>query len=146
MPKYVEYDTKSRTYAVWSGMKQRCMNPMDSDYYNYGARGISVCDRWISYENFLADMGEAPEGLTLERQDNNGIYCKDNCRWATRTEQNNNRRERSIESAPRWNKKLQISGVYWNKGKDTWQVKGKTKPSRTFSNLLDACCYRLSPN
>ena len=75
-------------------MIQRCTDPNHKYYSNYGGRGITIDPRWLTFENFYEDMGERPQGTSLDRENNDLGYFKDNCRWATRTEQANNRRPR----------------------------------------------------
>lgn len=83
----------SPTYDIWVLMRQRCNNPAASGYEYYGGQGVTVCERWDSFENFLTDMGERPDGLTLDREDPTGNYEPRNCRWATWHTQNNNKRK-----------------------------------------------------
>ncbi len=102
-------------YSVWEGMKARCQNPNSISYPNYGGRGIKVCERWQSFENFAADMGPRPDFAEIDRIDNDGPYSPENCRWVTKAGNANNRRTtRLIEfngetkSVSEWAKHLGI--------------------------------------
>ena len=91
----------SPTKMVWYDMIRRCYNPDRDNYPDYGGRGIGVCDRWTDpedgFNNFVEDMGERPDGLTLDREDFDGDYTPENCRWVTwEVQQNNNRASRFI--------------------------------------------------
>ena len=83
----------SPTYQSWQAMKSRCCCPGDQAYSEYGGRGITVCEKWMRFDGFLDDMGERPDGTTLDRIDNNLGYDPSNCRWATPKRQQRNRRD-----------------------------------------------------
>lgn len=83
----------SPTYRSWISMRRRCLNPKTAGYDQYGGRGIQLDPRWLDFRNFLDDMGERPNGTTLDRKDNDGNYNKANCRWATPKQQRSNQRD-----------------------------------------------------
>jgi hypothetical protein len=141
--------SKTPTFAVWSNMKQRCLRPSHPLYYLYGARGITVCERWLKYENFLADMGKRPPGqLTIERIDNDGPYSPENCRWATYKEQANNRRNTKFltfqgETRPvqEWIEQLGLpASTVWNRIARGWPTEKVLSSSK-----LDAEYQRTKP-
>jgi len=101
----------TRTYKSWCSMIGRCFNPKDRSYPNYGGRGITVCERWLSFSNFIADMGDRPIAHSLDRIDNEKGYVPGNCKWATRTEQNRNSRQNVIidgHCISEWSEQLQL--------------------------------------
>lgn len=87
---------RTKTYNTWIQMKTRCNNPHSKEYNNYGGRGIKVCNRWADFNMFLQDMGDVPNGMSLDRINVNGNYEPDNCRWATIKEQQNNKRNNRV--------------------------------------------------
>lgn len=91
-PRYSRHGmSDSPVYKSWTAMRERINNPAHPHFSHYGGRGIKICERWQSFENFYIDMGERPEGTSLDRKDNNGDYHKENCRWSTMKEQNRNK-------------------------------------------------------
>lgn len=88
--------SNTKTYNIWHSMVQRCKNPSDRSFKDYGGRGITVCDEWLDFACFREDMGPRPAGRSLDRVDVDGNYCKENCRWATSVQQSNNRRNNRI--------------------------------------------------
>lgn len=123
----------SPTYRTWRSMLARCHGPQKDKYKYYGGSGVSVCTEWrTSFSNFLDDMGERPDGMTLDRKDGALGYSKDNCRWATLSEQAVNRRQYESKSG--------IKNVVWRKNR--WVVvikqKGRSDYFGSFTNLEDA--------
>ena len=104
----------TRIYRVWSEMVQRCTNPNNQHWGHYGGRGITVCDEWRDFGTFYRDVGDRPTpGHSLDRIDNDAGYGPSNCRWATKSEQNVNRRKKAGTSS-------RFMGVCWNKLKQRW--------------------------
>lgn len=100
------------TYRTWQDMKKRCTNPRHKDWASYGGRGITVCERWRVFAVFLEDMGERPDGMTLDRRDPDGHYEPGNCRWATARTQARNTRKRHLRSGePELILRLSAGGV-----------------------------------
>lgn len=137
----------SRTYYTYYSMKNRCLNPQHENYHYYGGRGVTICDRWLkSFENFLEDMGERPEGCSLDRINNSGNYELENCRWATNQEQ-------AINKGLSKNNKTGVKGVRYRQNNHsyvaTWHEEGKSK-TKSFSinkygkseAFVLACNYR----
>lgn len=124
----------TKAYDVWVSMKSRCLNKKDKSYKNYGGRGIKICDRWLSFQNFYEDMGEPPKGKTLDRIDNDGDYFPPNCRWATRAQQNRNHRRNVVIT---WKGKTQTLAD-WSKetGIKYFTLRGRLKKGWVLPDLF----------
>jgi len=109
--RHLKTDTPS--YKSWEMMIQRCTNPNFDGYFRYGGRGIKVCEEWRDFINFHNDMGDRPEGMSLDRVDVDGDYCKENCKWSNQTDQLYNKRKSDKNTSGR-------TGVYWHKGASKW--------------------------
>ena len=122
--------TGTPEYRAWLHMKDRCFNPNNKQYLDWGGRGITVCDRWKnSFENFFADMGLKPTPKhSIDRIDNDGDYCPDNCRWSTSKDQNNNKRSNRLITIAcvtlniaQWAKEMGFAkSVIQNRLRDGW--------------------------
>jgi len=131
---------KHPLYNTYHGMKKRCSNPKDEHYCWYGGRGITVCDRWLGvdgFKNFCQDMGDRPDGTSLDRRENDKGYSKENCRWATTHQQNANTRN-TKEGKP--------VGVYFKKSIGKWvagiSINRKYIALGSYSTMEDAASKR----
>ena len=122
---------KSSEYRIWSHMLERCSNNKAKSFKNYGGRGITVCEKWLTFEGFYEDMGDRPEVLTLDRKNVNGNYEKDNCRWATQKVQQNNRTNNrvvtylgSAKTVSQWSEEFNIKYkiLYDRINKHKWSI------------------------
>jgi len=123
--------SKTKIYKIWVGIIQRCNNPNSQAYDHYGKRGISVSREWLSFENFYKDMGDCAKGMSIDRIDNNGNYCKENCKWSTMKEQSNNTRHNHFvtyngktQTLSQWAEEIGIPKhvLYIRLGKLKWPV------------------------
>ncbi len=137
--------TRKRTRDSWWAMWLRCSQTKEKSYKHYGGRGISVLPDWLSFEDFLADMGPRPDGMFLERIDNNGHYCPQNCRWATRKEQANNKRNTvwlthngKKQTISQWSDEFGISRItIWKRINNLhWPVSKAIETPRNAANNL----------
>jgi hypothetical protein len=129
----------TKEHKAWMGMRERCYNTNSQRYLNYGGRGITVCARWRnSFEKFFLDMGECPEGLTLERRDINKGYNPKNCYWATWKEQNRNK---TTSRHITWNGKTQIIADWANEtGLSSSTIAKRIKRSWSIEKALTTKC------
>jgi hypothetical protein len=140
------HSRSSQTYKSWASMIQRCSNPKKKEYGCYGGRGIDVCKRWLVFANFLADMGERPKGLTLDRIDNDLGYGPLNCRWANHIEQSRNRRtnrpltlDGETLLLSDWAQRIGINISTLSERLDKWPLReALTRPSRYTAKLPGA--------
>lgn len=118
-------------------MLKRCLDPSYRYYRDYGGRGITVCNRWLKFENFYADMGERPDGLSLDRRDNDGNYDPDNCRWASKLEQARNKRKTVFISAFGTTKRMVEWAEHYgiNYGTLKWKLRQGTPAEEALSSI-----------
>ena len=131
----------TKIYGTWTNIRSRCLSKNNPSYVNYGGRGISICKEWDDFSVFYKDMGDVPEGKSIDRIDNNKGYSANNCRWATAQQQ--------AENKGMYKKnKLGITGVYYDAIRNRYLavITSKRKQKRLYygNDFLEACCARKS--
>ncbi|MFA5024254.1 MAG: AP2 domain-containing protein [Patescibacteria group bacterium] len=138
--------SKTKTYNTWKQMKKRCTNSNFPGFKDYGGRGIKVCKRWQIFKNFYKDMGDHPDGLWIDRTNNNGNYNPKNCKWVTPKENLNNRRKVLFHTKKRANTTSKYIGVVFLKRTDRWRAyvkeNGKSKILGQFKTEEEAYTVR----
>lgn len=135
---------RTSEYYTWTGMRQRCRNPKSGAYKYYGARGIEVCARWNSFDNFMADMGPKPSpDHTIERENVNGNYEPDNCVWLHKDQQAKNRR--STQWVDHEGQKMCLAEALRLTGKDKTTIRHRVKRGLTHQEALETNRMRMGP-
>lgn len=121
-PKKTHGMSRSREYACWKALKNRCTNPKNNQWKDYGGRGITVSERWMDFINFFEDLGKIPEGMEIDRIDNNKGYSKENCRYVSKKENSRNRRTTKIHKIDqeKFVQQKLIELIGWTKNQFRW--------------------------
>lgn len=147
------YSKNHYLYSTWVSMRDRCNNPNNSSYFRYGGRGISVCKRWDDFKAFIDDMGDRPDGCSLDRIDNSKGYSKDNCKWSSMSEQCNNKRgnvlidiDGEVRTATQWERMLGLkSGTVTLRIRRGWAREKALLPTKLSRSTSSSSSEEVPP-